>query len=431
MLRTRFINMSFRAQARKLLTVILFILLALLQSPVAEGREIPTNEDRLVLISPHWEGIRYEFGRAFQAWYVRERGRQVVLDWRDMGGASDGLRFILSEFKRTPDSIGVDLFFGGGMDPFVDLKKNGCLQPIDLGVGFMAGIPPDISGVPNYDPDFAWFGAALSSFGILENTRVVQKLGLPQVQSWRDLAQPGLKGWVGSGDPRNSGSVHLIYECILQAYGWSEGWNTLRGIASNIRQFDQSSSTAAKACTLGNVAYAVVVDFYGFMQVAEAGAGNMRMIIPEGESVLTPDPIAVIKGAPNLEVAKDFVRFVLSDEGQSLWIAPRGHPRGARKFSIERMPVRPSLYDEFQSENSMLQNPFTGNPPLKYRSDVGSLRWGALNGLMGALLIDRPQRERAVVPLPLTEDELNLIARDQWKDPIARNRLLLSWQKLN
>ncbi|MGH7845397.1 MAG: hypothetical protein ACREQW_09545, partial [Candidatus Binatia bacterium] len=28
-------------------------------------------DDRLVLISPHWEGIRYEFERAFKAQYQR------------------------------------------------------------------------------------------------------------------------------------------------------------------------------------------------------------------------------------------------------------------------------------------------------------------------------------------------------------------------
>jgi hypothetical protein len=39
--------------------------------------------DKLVLISPHWEGIRYEFERAFKARYQKETGRTVELDWID------------------------------------------------------------------------------------------------------------------------------------------------------------------------------------------------------------------------------------------------------------------------------------------------------------------------------------------------------------
>ena len=46
--------------------------------------------EQLVIISPHWEGFRYEFARAFSQWY----GKPVEVDWRDLGGANDDLKFV-------------------------------------------------------------------------------------------------------------------------------------------------------------------------------------------------------------------------------------------------------------------------------------------------------------------------------------------------
>ena len=90
------------------------------------------SADRLVLISPHWEGIKYEFERAFKAWYRRETGRNVDLEWIDVGGTSETLRFIQSEFKSKPAGIGIDVFFGGGVDPYMALKADTLLQPYRL-----------------------------------------------------------------------------------------------------------------------------------------------------------------------------------------------------------------------------------------------------------------------------------------------------------
>ena len=387
-------------------------------------------QDRLVLISPHWEGIKSEFTWAFAEWYHRETGRFVSLDWRDLGGGSDDLKFVLSEYRQSPGGIGIDLFFGGGIDPFIELQREGLLAPYHPSPALLAGIPSEMAGLPLYDPGGHWFGTALSSFGILANEGVVRQMKLPRVRSWRDLADGRLEGWVGSGDPRSSSANHMVYECILQAYGWDEGWKVILAIGRNVRQFDRSGSNAAKACALGNVAYSVVVDFYGFTQISETGEGRMSLVIPAAESVLNPDCIAILKGAPNAAVAARFVEFVLSEEGQSLWMAPRGHPAGPRKFAIGRMTLRPALYERFAAVTPVKTNPFRDLRPLRYDSQLGSLRWASLNALLGALMIDRPPSHRAGVRVPLSDMELNEIARGAWKDPIQRTRLQLLWQEL-
>ena len=43
----------------------------------------------LIIISPHNEAIRYEFGRGFDAWHRQRFGQGVTVEWRDVGGTAD------------------------------------------------------------------------------------------------------------------------------------------------------------------------------------------------------------------------------------------------------------------------------------------------------------------------------------------------------
>ena len=97
-----------------------------------------TAQDKLVIISPHWEGIQTEFSRGFKEWYENKAGRQIKLDWIDSGGTSSNFRFIESEFQRVPDGIGLDLFFGGGTDNYLKLADRGLLVSLQTACGTTA-----------------------------------------------------------------------------------------------------------------------------------------------------------------------------------------------------------------------------------------------------------------------------------------------------
>ena len=51
-----------------------------------------------MIITPHNEAIRTEFGRGFQSWYRAKTGRTVAPDWRVVGGTSDITRFLEAEY---------------------------------------------------------------------------------------------------------------------------------------------------------------------------------------------------------------------------------------------------------------------------------------------------------------------------------------------
>ena len=105
------------------------ILIVILLS--ACGRPAP-SDNKLVLLSPHQESITQEFTSAFQNWYKAKHGIDVELEWLDQGGTSNIIRFIRSEFEKNSDGINVDIFFGGGTDPYLSMKEEGLLQSCKL-----------------------------------------------------------------------------------------------------------------------------------------------------------------------------------------------------------------------------------------------------------------------------------------------------------
>lgn len=400
-------------------------------------------QERVVIITPHVDAIRNEFGRGFAEWHGKRFGEGAVVEWRNVGGTADSLRFVQSEFASKPEGIGIDCLFGGGMEPYLLLDDKKLAQVYRPPAEILAAIPQSVLGLDAYDPEFTWFGAAFSSFGILQNRRVQGVLGLPLARTWQDLTNPALMGWVGAGDPRNSGTMNVMFEAFLQYFGWEEGWRVLTQIGGNVRKFDRVSSSTAKDVTLGETAYAFAIDFYGFSQVAAAGRTNLTFVLPEDFTALNPDGLAILKGAPNLRTAQRFVDFVLSEDGQRLWFLPKGHPEGPRQNSIERMSMRPDFYKRYKGVSNIEFSPFELKQSFRYDARVSRERREVVAALVGALLVDTHDELQAawkrtiaaggsvkeLGAAPLSEAEALALARGPWKDARVRNRKKIEWQR--
>jgi hypothetical protein len=275
----------------------------------------------------------------------------------------------------------------------------------------------------------------------------VQRLaGLPLATNWSDLARPELFGWVGAGDPRNSGTMTVMFDSFLQYYGWERGWQIVTQLAGNVRKFDRVSSTTAKDVTLGETAYALALDYYGFTQVGVGGRTNLTFALPQDFTTVNPDGLAILKGAPNLVTAQRFIDFTLSEAGQKLWFLPRGQPGGAQRYGIERMSVRPDFYQRFKGVSNIEFSPFELKQNFRYSGKLARERRDILPALVGALLVDTQDELknawRAVIRrgattndlmtlgrVPLSEAETLRLAAQEWKDPAFRNSKKIQWQR--
>lgn len=398
---------------------------------------------KLTILSPHWEGPKREFEEAFRQAYEKSTGRQAVVEWLDVGASSNLMVYLRSEFQRRPQGVGIDLVWGGGAIYYSTLAAEGLLAPAGLSAEDLAGIPRELAGHPLYDAEGRWFGAALSSFGILCNPRVRERMKLPRPSRWADLADPAFFSWVALADPRDSGTAHMMLELIFQSYGWEKGLEVITRLGANARSLPRAASQIPVLVATGEVACGPCIDFYAWAKMAEVGPGRLEFILPAAETVVNTDPIAMLKGAPEPDLARAFIRFVLSPAGQRLWMLPAGADRGPRRWTLGRLSVRPELYAELAGEMVMTYNPFQAAPGLHFNSELAQARWQTLNDLFGALIADpHPAlvsawvgaknlgesspawRRLAAAP----EDEVTFLGRTaQWKDPEQRARVIAEW----
>ncbi len=372
-------------------TVVLALLLvALIAIPLAvrpASEAAQEGAERLVIITPHNQQIRWEFERGFSEWHEERYGSPVEIDYRRPGGTSEIRKQLIAIYESAVrrGDIGVDgsmaegvtmpydLCFGGGTYEHGELKRGVRVEadgedvrvPISEQVDFDGQrldelFGENVIGVLNlYDPDRHWFGVALSSFGILVNKDMLEALGLDVPSAWQDLTDPRYAEWLALGDPRLSGSVSTTYESILNMYGWDEGWRILRAMSANSRYFASDSKKVVLDVSRGEAAAGVAIDFYGRYQaqaVTPEGAGpeasRLRFVEPAGSVFVDPDPLSLLRGAPNRELAIRFIEYALTEHGQALWQMPatgEDAPQaelGPVRFELRRMPIRRVMYEK-------------------------------------------------------------------------------------
>lgn len=394
--------------------------------------------ETLTIISPHRREVRLEYSRAFKAWMAQQYNRSVYIRWLDVGGTSKILKDLESRFAATPDTPDVDLLFGGGVAPYLTAREKGWIAPVSISTNILAAIPKICAGGPVYDPDGYWYGVALSGFGILYNRPLVERMKLPIPRGWEDMAKPEYFTWVSSGDPRSSGSIHMCYEIILQAYGFEKGWNLITRLCANVRNFGEAGGTGPREVSAGEVAAGLVIDQYAQTVINAVGDQWMIFVLPARTTVVTPDAIAMIRNAPNPDLAKSFMEFALSPEGQCILFQSPG--RNGQKYGLYRMPVR---LDSYHNSEAPRANPYQYQSQLVYNNSLGSDRWNILNDLMGVWHIeahsDLVRAWSAIIKagcpedlikelgaIPVAETEIHRLS-GQWKDSRVRLDVMRQW----
>jgi len=306
-------------------------------------------------------------------------------------------------FLASDAGCGIDLFFGGGSYDFSIQAEAGRLVASGVLDGKRewfgdAAIPQTLGGEPYWDPKGRWIGTCLSAFGICYNRDALQRLGIERPPAaWADLGTPAYFGQVAVADPTKSGSIAKAFELLIQQQmqeawqahaglgpeererravreGWAAGIRLIQRIAANARYFTDAASKIPIDVALGDAAAGMSIDFYGRTQseavrVAD-GSSRMEYLTPVGGSSVGVDPIGLLRGAPSPGVARAFMEFVMSIDGQKLWNFRPGTPGGPERFALRRLPIRKELYDpsyrEFVSDPEV--RPYEEAAKFDYRA---------------------------------------------------------------
>ena len=411
---------------RRLLPI-LALLVAVVAAPIllrrnSELAAAGKAEDRLVIITPHNETIRSEFGEAFARYWKGKTGRTLYIDWRIPGGTSDIARVIDSSFKAADEikapGIGVDIFFGGGEPDFKLQADKGRFVELEVFTTHPEWfkeevIPARFTGENYYDSKRLWVGTCLSQMGICYNKDTIKRLGVLPPRRWEDLGDPAYAGYIALADPTKSGSVGRTYEMMIQEQmkrvikekgdskesreeGWKHGLNLLQAMAANARYYTDSASKIPHDVAQGDAAAGTCIDFYGRSYEEKLGKrGDSRLLwsAPLGGTSISVDPIAVFRGAPRADIAQEFVTYCLSDAGQLLWNVKAGLPGGPRETSPRRLPVRRDLYTvenlpKFADPDAL---PYERSGGFEYDYDLTGKAFNALRQIFRAMCMDPHQ----------------------------------------
>lgn len=336
-------------------------------------------------------------------------------------------------FLQSEIGVGIDLFFGGGAYDFSKqaaagnlVGKNGSGE---YGPGALAEahpewfsdaiMPEEVSGEPFRDSEYRWVGTVLSSFGVCYNTDVLARLGMEKgLQRWDDLADPRLAGQVALADPTKSGSTTKAFEMLIQERiqriqakgvpeeeavrtGWDEAMQLILKISANSRYFTDSAAKVPRDVALGDAAAGMCIDFYGrtFNELFqdEEGHSHVQFVMPRAGTSIGADPIGMLRGAPNPELAHLFVKFVLSPEGQKLWNFRPGSEGGPKRFALRRPPIRKDFYTEqnrpFQTDPDV--NPYEIAKGFTYHPEWTGSLFASLRFVIKCACIDPHEEQKA------------------------------------
>lgn len=187
--------------------------------------------------------------------------------------------------------------------------------------GLLARLPGSIlDQIPSQDdsPVGEWVGIALRVSALVYDPASISRARLPR--SILDLAEPQWKGKIAIA-PTDSDFPPLV-AAVLHRYGRAEAAAWLRGLQRNAVTYVDEESVAA-AVNRGDVPVGVVNQYYWYRLRIEFGAGATRSALyyfPDDDvgSITNISGAAVLASSRNRVDAEKFVRFLVSEKGQSI-----------------------------------------------------------------------------------------------------------------
>lgn len=162
------------------------------------------------------------------------------------------------------------------------------------------------------DEDSQLFGTSASAVGVIYNTTIVPELSA----DWDELADAQYSDQIAIPDPEKSGSCKDFLAGYMYAYG-DDGWNTWEDLASIGMTIPGANKAALEAVTTGEKGILIAgVDYNAYSSIEKGEP--LQIYYPESGTVINPRPAMILNTSSNVDNAKAFVDYLLSDDAQQL-----------------------------------------------------------------------------------------------------------------
>jgi iron(III) transport system substrate-binding protein len=264
--------------------------------------------DKLGWVGPVYKELSASLNEGFKAYYKKTYDKDVDITFVRPGGWP----VVVDKVRAWGGKPDVDIFLGAGAPAHEVLRAEGLIVPYKP-KGW-DDIPAEWHGMKTKDKDGTWTVFAPWIVTNLYNEKVLKTLKLPPPKTWHDLLNPIYRGNVVHTLPYASGTMHEAVEILLQSFGEEEGWKYLRLLAAQLALFSTGSTHTTQLVSRGEVPIGIAQPQMNAMAARKDGF-PVRDLLPE-KTILVPEAVALLKGAPNEAVGKIFLDWLFSDEGQ-------------------------------------------------------------------------------------------------------------------
>ena len=187
--------------------------------------------------------------------------------------------------------------------------------------GLLAAYRPRGSGVlprKYVDRDGHWTGIYVGALAFAINRDALASRGLPEPTSWAELVNPRYQRLVAVGHPATSGTGYAALATMMQLRGKSidDGFKYARALHENVALYTREGATPAKlACSQVAIGIAFSHDIEAARQDA---CDSVEMVFPSEGTGYEIGAMALLKNAPEPELAKRFMDWAISPRAQEL-----------------------------------------------------------------------------------------------------------------
>lgn len=162
------------------------------------------------------------------------------------------------------------------------------------------------------DKDGNYFSYSLSALGIAYNTKLVKN----PPKTWDELTAEQLKNKVNIPDPSLSGSAAEFATGYINAKG-DAGWDFFKKLKSNGCSMAGANQEALDPVITGAKSMAAAsVDYMTYQAKAKGEA--IDLVYPAEGTIISSRPALILKSSANVDNAKAFIDYLLSDEAQKM-----------------------------------------------------------------------------------------------------------------
>jgi ABC-type Fe3+ transport system substrate-binding protein len=349
----------------------------------------------IVVLTNHNDDTLALFEEAFEKAQPRYRIKLVWLM------PPDAMKMLRREDSDTPDVW----WQAAPHNHLADLAKDDIMQPLGIAA---EGLPDVIGNVPLVDDKGLYRATQLTAFAFLINRQAIAEQHLPWPADWTVLAQPEYAGKVAISDPAKIRFGNTVLDVALQGYGWDKGWAMLSAIAGNAVLMPNGLTDEVSS---GRQPVALHLDIVP--NAEQRYREPPELVYPLHGGIVGAGYIGILKRTKQIEGARAFVSFVLSDAGQRLMT----------HTDLPRLPVRPAVYAGLGKDQF---NPFAAQDAGQFTfklGDIGSTgtqsgRQTLLAPLFAALTADQPQLAKLWARLHKAEQQ----AKPEYSSKVAAAR---------